>query len=97
MLFKNNKKLVRCFTYSNIHNVPSNINKLTFFYTKKENLSVKSLIKISTLLELVTGRRSFFIRSKKSLAALKIRKGVPVGAKVTLRKEVLSSFLLKLV
>lgn len=95
--YKKNTKIIRCFAYSNIHEVNSNLEKLTFFYTKKEHISIKSLIKVSTFLELITGQRSFFLRSKKSLASLKIRRGLPIGAKVTLRKSALFSFLYKLI
>jgi large subunit ribosomal protein L5 len=94
---KKNQKLIRCFNYSNIHQVNCKIDKLTFLYTKKDNITLKSLIKVSTLLELITGQRSFFIRSKKSIASLKIRRGVPVGAKVTLRKSFMYSFFFKLI
>lgn len=95
--YKKKNKLIRCFAYSNVHDVTCNIEKLTFLYVKKDNLSLKALIKVSTFLELITGQRSFFVRSKRSLAALKIRRGVPVGAKVTLRKTSLFLFLFKLI
>lgn len=95
--YKKNNKVIRCFIYTNIHEVSCDIKKLTFLYTKKDNISLNSLIKVSTFLELITGQRSIFIRSKKSLAALKIRRGTPVGAKVTLRKAFLFSFLLQLI
>jgi large subunit ribosomal protein L5 len=89
--------ILRNFNYTNIHRISCNLDKLTFFYTKKNNNSLKSLIKISTFLELTTGQRSVFIRSNKSLAAQKLRKGYPIGSKVTLRKSVLKSFLFKLI
>lgn len=94
---KKNNKLIRCFAYSNIHHISCDIEKISFLYVKKNNFSLKTLIKVSTLLELITGQRSFFLRSKKSLASLKLRKGVPIGAKVTLRKFLLFSFLFKLI
>lgn len=94
---KKNNKLLRGFIYSNIHEIKCNIEKITLFYVKKENIALKTLIKVSTLLELVTKQRAFFLRSKKSLASLKIRRGLPVGLKVTLRKSVLSFFLFKLI
>jgi len=79
--------------YKNIHQTPFNIETLTLFYTIKKDISLKSLIKVSTLLELITGKRSFFIRSQKSSIFLKIRKGAPSGVKVTLRKKSLQKFL----
>ena len=89
--------ILRNFNYKNIHRISCNLDKLTIFYTKKNNNSLKSLIKISTFLELITTQRSFFIRSRKSLAAQKLRKGCPIGAKVTLRNTVLNFFLFKLI
>lgn len=100
MNFKNNKKntkLIRCFVYANVHEISCDIEKITVSYVKKDNISLKSLIKVSTFLELITGQRAFFVRSKKSLASLKIRRGVPVGSKVTLRNFKLFSFLFKLI
>ncbi|PCI22326.1 MAG: 50S ribosomal protein L5 [SAR324 cluster bacterium] len=93
----NSRRILRCSVYSNIHEISSSIEKVTLSYVQKENISLKALVKVSTLFELITGQRSFFIRSKKSLAALKIRRGVPVGLKTTLRGTYLSFFLLKLV
>jgi ribosomal protein L5 len=90
-------KLSRCFVYKNIHQMPFTIEKLTLFYTLKKDFSLKSLIRLASLLELITGQRAYFIRSKKSSAFLKIRKGSPSGVKVTLRKNSLIFFLLKLI
>jgi len=89
-------KLNRCFVYKNVHQIPFTIEKLTLFYTLKKDFSLKSLIRFASLLELITGQRAYFIRSKKSSAFLKIRKGSPSGVKVTLRKNSLIFFLLNL-
>jgi ribosomal protein L5 len=90
-------KLNRCFIYKNVHQIPFTIEKLTLFYTLKKDFSLKSLIRLASLLELITGQRAYFIRSKKSSAFLKIRKGSPSGVKVTLRKNSLIFFVLKLI
>jgi hypothetical protein len=90
-------KLNRCFVYKNVHQIPFTIEKLTLFYTLKKNFSLKSLIRFASLLELITGQRAYFIRSKKSSAFLKIRKGSPSGVKVTLRKNSLIFFFFKLI
>jgi len=94
--YQKNNKLNRCFVYKNVHQIPFTIEKLTLFYTLKKDFSLKSLVKLASLLELVTGQRAYFIRSKKSSAFLKIRKGSPSGVKVTLRKNSLIFFILKL-
>jgi hypothetical protein len=70
---------------------------MTLFYTIKRDISLKSLIRISAFLELITGQRSFFLRSKKSSIFLKIRKGAPLGVKVTLRNKKLFDFLFRIV
>jgi ribosomal protein L5 len=95
--YQKNNKLNRCFIYKNVHQIPFTIEKLTLFYTLKKDFSLKSLIRLASLLELLTGQRASFIRSKKSSAFLKIRKGSPSGVKVTLRKNSLIFFALKLI
>jgi hypothetical protein len=70
---------------------------MTLFYTIKKDISLKSLIRISAFLELITGQRSFFLRSKKSSIFLKIRKGAPLGVKVTLRNKKLKNFLFRII
>jgi large subunit ribosomal protein L5 len=44
-------------------------------------------------LELVTGQRPAITRSKKSIANFKLREGMPIGARVTLRRARMFEFL----
>lgn len=76
----------------NIHQTPFNIEKLTLFYSLKKETSLKSLIRFSMLLEILSEQKAYLIRSKKSSVFLKIRKGAPTGVKVTLRKTKKSFF-----
>lgn len=87
------KQFSRSFFYINIHQIPQVIKKLTLFYTLKKDISSNSLIKISSFLELISFQRAVFIRAKKSSLFLKIRKGAPMGLKITLRKSRLLYFL----
>lgn len=48
-------------------------------------------------LALITGQRPVVTRAKKAVANFKIRKGVPVGCKVTLRREIMYEFLDRLI
>ena len=48
-------------------------------------------------LSLITGQRPVVTRAKKSIATFKLRQGMPIGAKVTLRKERMYEFLDRLV
>jgi len=48
-------------------------------------------------LTLITGQKAVVTRSKKSIAQFKVRDGMPLGAKVTLRRERMYEFLDRLV
>jgi len=48
-------------------------------------------------LVLITGQKSILTKAKKSISAFKIRKGMPLGAKVTLRGKRMSDFLERLI
>jgi large subunit ribosomal protein L5 len=48
-------------------------------------------------LALIAGQKAVVTRSRKSIAAFKLREGMPIGAKVTLRKERMYEFLDRLV
>lgn len=48
-------------------------------------------------LALITGQRPVVTRAKKSIAGFRLREGMPIGAKVTLRGERMYEFLDKLV
>lgn len=91
--YQHRSQIKRCFFFNNLHLIFS-IKKLTFFYTLTKDISIKALIKVSAFVELITDQRSFFIRSKKSSILLKIRKGTPLGVKVSLRQKKIFNFLL---
>ena len=48
-------------------------------------------------LSLIAGQRAVITRAKKSIAAFKVRAGMPIGCRVTLRKKRMWDFLTKLV
>ena len=48
-------------------------------------------------LSLITGQKPVLTRAKKSIATFKLRQGMPIGAKVTLRKERMYEFLDRLI
>jgi large subunit ribosomal protein L5 len=52
---------------------------------------------VSKAMTAITGQKSVMVKSKKSIAGFKIREGLEVGAKVTLRGPFMWSFLEKLV
>jgi large subunit ribosomal protein L5 len=48
-------------------------------------------------LSLITGQKPVVTRAKKSIATFKLRQGMPIGAKVTLRKQRMYEFLDRLI
>ncbi|WP_126071476.1 50S ribosomal protein L5 [Candidatus Annandia adelgestsuga] len=57
---------------------------------KKINFAMRDL-------ESITGRKPVITKTKKSIAGFKIRKGLPIGCKVTLRRNFMWDFLEKLI
>ena len=46
---------------------------------------------------LISGQKAIITRAKKSIASFKIREGLPIGAKITLRRKKMTDFLEKLI
>ncbi|HET9086673.1 MAG TPA: 50S ribosomal protein L5 [Acidobacteriaceae bacterium] len=59
--------------------------------------NVKVMDPLMTDLGLITGQKPVTTRAKKSIAAFKVREGMPIGAMVTLRGEKMYEFLDRLV
>jgi large subunit ribosomal protein L5 len=59
--------------------------------------NVKLLESAATELEQITGQKPVLTRSKKAIAGFKLREGIPIGAKVTLRGSRMHEFLDRLV
>jgi len=94
--YKNKVKyeLLNKFSYRNIYDIPKleKINLSLNVNSSDLHLLVSSLI----ALKLITNQRGFLIRSKTFNLVSKIRKGDPVGSRVTLRKEQALKFMQKL-
>ncbi len=58
--------------------------------SKKINIAVEELT-------LIAGQKAVITRAKKSIAAFKLREGMPIGVKVTLRRERMYEFVDRLV
>lgn len=58
---------------------------------------IKILEKAMEELALITGQRPILRRAKKAIANFKIRKGLPVGCKVTLRRAMMYEFMDRLI
>ncbi|QJC33740.1 50S ribosomal protein L5 [Enterobacteriaceae endosymbiont of Donacia provostii] len=80
------KKLILEFKYTSIMQVPC-IKKITLnMGVGKVILDKKHLDNAINDLMLISGQKPLITKSRKSIASFKIRKGYPIGCKVTLRK-----------
>lgn len=94
---KISKELCQIFNYKNIHEIPK-ITKITINRGLGEAAqNPKILDKNIEELKLITGQKPAITRTKKSIAGFKIRDNIPIGLKVTLRKEKMYNFLNKLI
>ncbi len=91
------KALTEEFGYSNVMQVPK-LNKIVVSRGVGAAVADKKLIDHAVdELTLITGQKAIATISKKDVAAFKLRKGMPIGAKVTLRGERMYEFLDRLV
>ena len=87
------ENLVKKFNYSSVMEVPK-IEKIVV------NMGVGDAVQNSKVLdnaveelELITGQKPLVTKAKKSVATFRLREGMPIGAKVTLRGERMYEFL----
>ena len=89
--------MTKKFGYKNVMEVPK-LNKIVVNMAvgeAKEN--VKVLENAANDLMIITGQKAVTTKAKKSIANFKIREGMPIGCKVTLRGERMYDFLDRLV
>ena len=91
------KSLMTKFNYSSVMEVPA-MEKIVI------NIGVGDAVSNSKLLDeaveeltLIAGQKPVITKAKKSIAGFKLREGMPIGCKVTLRGERMYEFLDKLV
>ncbi|MGM0470794.1 MAG: 50S ribosomal protein L5 [Bacillota bacterium] len=90
-------KLMDKFDYDNVMQVPDIKKVVINMGIGEANENVNLLDRAVEQLETITGQQPVVTRAKKSIANFKIRKGMPVGCKVTLRGERMYEFLYKLI
>ncbi len=90
-------ELIQKFGYKNIHCVPK-LDKIVMNMGVSEGVqNLEVLEKAMEELALIAGQKPVMRRAKKSIANFKLRKGQPVGCKVTLRKDTMYEFFDRLV
>ena len=91
------QKLKNTFNYSNLMEVPKLLSisiNIGLGDAKNNSKGLESAIQELTL---ITGQKPIITRAKKDISNFKIRKGWPVGCKVTLRSNMMFEFLERLI
>jgi len=91
------KAMVEKFGYKNHMEVPK-IEKIVLNMGVGEaTQDKKKVTSAAEEMELIAGQKPVITKAKKSIAQFKLREGMPIGAKVTLRRERMYEFLDRLV
>ena len=90
-------KLMETFKYKNIMQVPA-LEKIILNMGLGEAIqNIKVLDSAAEELKAIAGQKPVITRAKKSIAAFKLREGMPIGCMVTLRRQRMYDFYYKLV
>ena len=89
--------MMKEFSYKNIMQVPK-IEKVVLNVGLGEAIqNIKLLDAAQKELGMITGQKAVVTKAKKSIATFKLRQGMPIGCKVTLRGTVMYEFLDRLI
>ena len=90
-------KLIKTFNFKNIMQVPR-LEKVVLNMGLGEAIqNIKLLDSAAEELQIIAGQHPVVTRAKKSIAAFKLREGMPIGCMVTLRRNRMYDFFYKLV
>lgn len=90
-------KLIEVFNYKNSMEVPR-LQKIVLNMGLGEAIqNIKLLDSATEELQIIAGQHPVITRAKKSIAAFKLREGMPIGCMVTLRRTRMYDFFYKLV
>ena len=90
-------KLMETFKYKNIMQVPALEKIIINMGLGEAILNIKILDSATEELKAIAGQKPVITRAKKSIAAFKLREGMPIGCMVTLRRKRMYDFYYKLV
>ncbi len=89
--------LMKEFSYSSVMQVPK-VEKVVLNVALGEAVTnVKLLESVQQEMTTIAGQKSVITKAKKAIATFKLRKGMPIGCKVTLRGERMYEFLDKFI
>ncbi len=89
--------LMKKFAYKNLHQAPK-LEKVSVNIGVGQATQNKALLDSAVKdLERITGRKPIITKAKKSISNFKLRMGMPIGCKVTLRNEIMYEFIDRLI
>jgi large subunit ribosomal protein L5 len=89
--------MMKEFSYGNVMQVPK-VQKVVLNVGLGEAIqNIKLLDAVQKEISMVTGQKAVITKAKKSIASFKLKKGVPIGCKVTLRGDRMYEFLDRLI
>lgn len=89
--------MMKEFSYKNIMQVPRAQKVVLNVGLGEAIQNIKALDAAQKELSLITGQKSVVTKAKKSIANFKLRQGMPIGCKVTLRGNIMYEFLDRLI
>ncbi|WP_300277262.1 50S ribosomal protein L5 [Peptacetobacter sp.] len=89
--------LMEKFEYKNVMEIPKLVKIVINMGVGDARENPKGLEKAVEELELISGQKPVITRARKSVANFKLREGMPIGTKVTLRNDKMFYFMDKLV
>src|SRR5881396_1114563 len=82
--------------YSNVHQIPR-LEKIVVNMGISASLEKGAIDDAAKDLAMITGRKAVISKSRKSIANFKLRQGMPIGCRVTLRRDAMYEFFDRLV
>lgn len=90
-------KLQEKYNYRNVMQVPKVVKVVLNMGLGEAIKNAKILESAAAELALISGQKPVITKSKKSIAAFKLREGMPIGCTVTLRREKMWDFINRLI
>ncbi len=90
-------KLMESYQYKNIMEVPRLVKIVINMGLGEAIHNIKILDSAAEELKIISGQKPVITRAKRSIAAFKLREGMPIGCMVTLRRKLMYDFYYRLV
>nr|ARW65025.1 ribosomal protein L5 [Polysiphonia sertularioides] len=90
-------ELLKEFEYRNVHEVPKLIKITINRGIGEASINSKVIDKSIKEFSYITGQKPIITKTKNAIAGFKVRENMPIGLKVTLRREKMYNFLNKLI